>query len=102
MLTEVADVLAHAARSHIGRIAEENGTSGLGSHFWVFVFLFFIFSNGIVRQSPFDHLVHLFDGKSETCGLKTSVSVSCKHLLVVNSLIEVIPLDHLVCVHHRF
>ena len=83
VLAQIANVLSHATTGHIGGVAEEDGAAGVRTHLRILVLLFFVFGDRFVRETPLNHLVHLFDGKTQVGRLKASVTQSFKQFFIV-------------------
>lgn len=54
-----------------------------------------LWSDLLIREAPFDHLVDLLYRLAKASSLKSGVNVSTKNLRVVNTFV------HVVALHHR-
>jgi len=76
MLTKISNVFSHTTWCHVGSVSEEDGTSGVFTHFFVLVLVVFIFSNWLLWESPFDHIINAINRLTNWCGLETGMNQS--------------------------
>mmetsp|Transcript_29539 Transcript_29539/g.72876 ORF Transcript_29539/g.72876 Transcript_29539/m.72876 type:complete len:485 (+) Transcript_29539:130-1584(+) len=95
VLAQEADRLAHPARRHVARVAQEDGRPRVLPHLGVPELVRLVLLDGLIAEPPLAHLLDLVDGEAEVGGLEAAGGHAGEQRVVVDAvtLVEVVPLD---------